>query len=100
MNVEWNVNKYTKDFSFVHQYGVGVMELLDLDNVTSVIDLGCGNGALTEVLYNKGLLVTGIDTSKELLQIARETYPTISFEYGDATNFEVNTSVDAVFHLD
>lgn len=97
MNIEWNADKYTKKFSFVHQYGNGVLELVDFDNVHTMIDLGCGNGALTEVLHNKGLVVVGIDASKELLQKAQESYPDITFEYGDATDFSVKEQVDAVF---
>ena len=97
MNIEWNAEKYTNNFSFVHQYGNDVMELLDFKNIKTIIDLGCGNGALAEILYNKGLSVTGIDASKELLQKARENHPNVLFEYGDATNFTVANQVDAVF---
>lgn len=97
MNIEWNADKYTNNFSFVHQYGNDVMELLDFENINTIIDLGCGNGALTEILHNKGLSVVGIDASKELLQKAKERHSNVLFEYGDATNFKVDNQVDAVF---
>ncbi len=54
MNIIWNAEKYTSDFSFVHQYGNNVVELIDAAAGSSVLDLGCGNGALTKVLYDKG----------------------------------------------
>ncbi len=97
MNIEWNADKYTDNFSFVHRYGNDVMEFLDFERVKTIIDLGCGNGALTEVLHNNGLSVIGIDSSKELLQKAKDNHPDVMFEYGDATNFTVANQVDAVF---
>ena len=97
MNITWNADKYTADFSFVHQYGNGVIDLIDSDKVQTVLDLGCGNGALSKALSDKGFSVTGIDASEELLNIAGKNYPDIQFFKEDATNFELNQPVDAVF---
>ena len=97
MNIKWDANKYTADFSFVHQYGNSVIELIDADKGSSVLDLGCGNGELTKVLQDKGYLVKGLDASKELLDIAKEKYPDIDFTQGDATDFTLSEPVDVVF---
>ena len=97
MNIEWDAEKYTSDFSFVHKYGSGAMELLDFSEIRSVIDLGCGNGALTKALRDRGLSVLGIDASEELLGIAREKYPDIPFIRADAADFRAEKPVDAVF---
>ena len=97
MNIKWDADKYTADFSFVHQYGNGVIELIDADKNSSVLDLGCGNGALTKALQEKGYLVKGLDSSNDLLKIAKEKYPNIEFLHGDATNFTLSESVDVVF---
>ena len=97
MNIKWDADKYTEDFSFVHQYGNSVMELIDADKGSYVLDLGCGNGALTKALQDKGYLVKGLDASKELLGIARKNYPAIEFVQGDATNFALSEPVDVVF---
>ena len=40
MNIKWDADKYTKDFSFVHQYGNGVVELIDCEIGGTLIDLG------------------------------------------------------------
>ena len=37
-----------------------------------VLDLGCGTGTLTELLYQKGYDMIGVDNSSEMLEIARE----------------------------
>ena len=63
MNIFWDAEKYKKDFSFVPQYGEAVMDLLDAAPGSRVIDLGCGNGALTEQLAARGYDVTGVDAS-------------------------------------
>lgn len=50
MNIKWNADKYTQDFSFVHEYGNEVIGLINREEGASVLDLGCGNGALTKKL--------------------------------------------------
>ena len=97
MNIKWDADKYTSNFSFVHQYGNSVMDLIDADKNSTVLDLGCGNGALTKALQEKGYAVKGMDASKELLDIAKNNYPGIEFIEADATNFSLHEPVDAVF---
>lgn len=97
MNIKWDADKYTSDFSFVHQYGNSVMELIDAGKSSTVLDLGCGNGALSKKLQGKGFIVKGIDASGELLDIARKDYPDIEFIQADATSFSLPEPVDVVF---
>ena len=37
-----------------------------------VLDLGCGTGTITELLYEKGYDMIGVDSSEEMLQIAMD----------------------------
>lgn len=97
MNINWDADKYTSDFSFVHQYGNSVIDLIDADKNSTVLDLGCGNGALSKNLYDKGYIIKGIDASKELLDIAGKNYPDIEFILADATSFTLPEPVDVVF---
>ena len=97
MNQNWNSSKYTSDFSFVHNYGNDVLELIDTAGVKDVLDLGCGNGALTNVLAGKGFSVIGMDASEEMLEIARSNYPGIPFIRADAVDFALESPVDVVF---
>ena len=46
-------------------------ELLDSEK-NLVVDLGCGTGTLTELLYEKGYDMIGIDNAEEMLNIAME----------------------------
>jgi SAM-dependent methyltransferase len=51
----------------------------------SVLDLGCGNGRLYELFSGKNIDYTGIDYSKNLIQIAKEKYGN-KFIEGDILN--------------
>ncbi|OYZ17786.1 MAG: hypothetical protein B7Y39_14755 [Bdellovibrio sp. 28-41-41] len=44
-----------------------------------VLDLGCGPGDLSKILVQRGAVVTGIDSNKQLLEIARNNCPEASF---------------------
>lgn len=97
MNIKWNAEKYAKEFSFVPSYGEELISMLDKDTVHSVLDLGCGSGALTEKLAQEGFAVIGIDGSDAQLQLARQSCPDILFLQKDATDFSLESPVDAVF---
>lgn len=60
------------------------------DNYTSsgdrVLDLGCGNGRYYQALEDKEVNYIGIDSSQELINIAKQKYPGVDFQVGDALN--------------
>jgi len=49
----------------------------------NVLDVGCGNGRLLEVLQNKKVNYLGVDNSSKLLELARAKYPAMKFVEGD-----------------
>lgn len=53
------------------------------DKGAKILDVGCGHGRDAAVLSKKGLSVTGIDFSKELLRIAQERVPDATFIFMD-----------------
>lgn len=59
MNIQWDAEGYVKQFQFVHEYGNDVLPLLDLHPGQTVLDLGCGNGALTKTLAEMGVNAVG-----------------------------------------
>lgn len=99
MNIHWEAEKYKENFSFVHQYGEDVLSLLQKPKGERAfaVDLGCGNGALTEKLTEKGYRVMGVDDSEEMLRAARELHPGIDFQKGNAINFELPQKADVIF---
>ena len=97
MNNRWDSNNYTDNFQFVHKYGEGVLELLTAPKGSFVVDLGCGNGALTEKLVEKGYRTLGIDASPQMLEKARELHPKLDFRLDDACAFRLEEKADAIF---
>ena len=71
MNIQWEAGKYTENFDFVHRYGESVLELVEAEAGGLVVDLGCGNGALTQKLADRGYRVLGVDDSAEMVAEAR-----------------------------
>lgn len=96
MNIQWNAKGYTENFSFVHEYGSDLIALIEGQGL-SVLDLGCGNGALTRRLAQAGFQVRGMDASPELLETARRDWPELDFRLGDATDFQLDSPCDVVF---
>jgi len=49
-----------------------------------VLDLGCGNGRLSEIFFGKSIDYTGVDFSKDLINIAKKKYPKEKFLLSNA----------------
>jgi 2-polyprenyl-6-hydroxyphenyl methylase/3-demethylubiquinone-9 3-methyltransferase len=73
-----------------------------------VLDLGCGNGALTHALAEEGFDLTGTDSSETGLAIARQNHPDVDFLQGDVNSslpdvllgqFDSVIAVEVVEHL-
>jgi len=64
---------------------------------TKVLDLCCGHGNVSGGLVNAGALVTGLDFSPVMLEMARSAVPTAKFVEGDAMALDLeDNSFDAV----
>ncbi len=96
MKKEWDEKNYSENFKFVHQYGEKLLDLITVPDGSFVVDLGCGNGALTAKLAEK-YEVLGIDSSPEMLGKAAQDHPDIEFMCDDACGFSLEKRADAVF---
>ena len=67
----WDPQTYAKHARFVSDLGAGVVELLAPARGERILDLGCGDGALTEKLVAVGAQVVGVDASAEQVAAAR-----------------------------
>ena len=61
-----------------------------------VLDLCCGTGQLARMLCDRGLEVTGVDGSEEMVSYARRNAPQASFLVDDARSFDVGQGFDVV----
>ena len=60
----------------------------DISEYQSVIDVGCGTGALCAVLDQRGLAVTGVDPSQNMLRIAEKKQINTGIKFIDASILE------------
>ncbi len=58
-----------------------LQEEIDLSAYKSIIDVGCGTGALCAVLNQMGFLVTGVDAAKRMLKIASKKPENAGIEF-------------------
>ena len=50
-----------------------------------VLDIGCGVGRVTSYLHSRGLNVSGIDLSPEMIAVARRAHPHLRFDVASMT---------------
>ncbi|MGF1630065.1 MAG: class I SAM-dependent methyltransferase [Kiloniellaceae bacterium] len=67
----WDPQRYNRNAGFVAQLGSPLLDLLQPQAGERILDLGCGEGALTEKLAASGAAVVGVDASPEQVEAAR-----------------------------
>jgi SAM-dependent methyltransferase len=93
--MRWDAERYVREASFVPANGMPVIDLLGPQRGERILDLGCGDGALTVVLTEHGADVVGVDASPEMVAAARARG--LRAEVVDATSLAFDGEFDAVF---
>ena len=96
MTQVWDPQTYQKNGAFVHQLAGGVVEWLALQSNERLLDLGCGDGALTAQLASTGARVRGVDSSAQMVAAARSRGISVDEASADALPYSAGT-FDAVF---
>jgi trans-aconitate methyltransferase len=97
----WDPGLYNQSAAFVTAAGNDLVELLAPREGERVLDIGCGTGELTAALAGRGAVVTGVDSSAEMLTVARQRHPALTFAQLDAQALAADDTYagafDAVF---
>ena len=91
----WNTEAYATNGRFVADLASGVVDLLAPQAGEAILDLGCGDGALTEKLAATGAIVTGADSSPSMVAAARQR--NLNIDHHNAANLPYENQFDAVF---
>jgi SAM-dependent methyltransferase len=91
----WSPSDYAANAAFVPALGAPVLALLDPQPGEAILDLGCGDGILTEKIIAAGAQVIGIDASEEMAEAARARG--IEAYAGDGQALDHDRQFDAVF---
>ena len=67
----WDAADYAEVGGFVAELGAAALDLLDPQPGETILDVGCGEGALTEKIAERGARVVGIDNSPEMVAAAQ-----------------------------
>jgi ubiquinone/menaquinone biosynthesis C-methylase UbiE len=91
----WDSDNYAQTARYVSDLGTPVLELLAPQKGERILDLGCGDGALTMKIAERGAHVIGIDASEGMLKGAKERG--LEVHLMDAQNITFDEPFDAVF---
>jgi trans-aconitate methyltransferase len=91
----WNAEQYSKQGRFVADLAGGVFELLAPQPGERILDLGCGDGALTAKIATSGAQVVGVDASASMIDAAKVLGLDVRVANAEALPFEAD--FDAVF---
>ncbi|HVH26743.1 MAG TPA: methyltransferase domain-containing protein [Vicinamibacterales bacterium] len=91
----WSSESYLRHASFVPQLGQALLELLAPQPGERILDVGCGEGTLTQQLATCGAIVVGIDNSPTMVEAARARGVDVRLIDAEALTFE--DEFDAVF---
>jgi trans-aconitate methyltransferase len=91
----WDPDRYARNARFVSDLGAPVVELLAPRSGERILDLGCGDGALTAKLVETGCDVVGVDGSAA--QVAAARARGLDARVMDGEHLTFDAAFDAVF---
>ena len=67
----WTSESYRANAAYVPALGAAVLDLLSPSAGERILDIGCGEGSLTDRIAAAGAIVVGIDVSEQMIAAAR-----------------------------
>ncbi|MCM1129949.1 MAG: methyltransferase domain-containing protein [Alistipes senegalensis] len=82
---------------FMKTFGMPIIELMDPKPGERILDVGCGFGAVCQLLDEKGCRTVGIDISDSVVEAARELG--VDARLANAESMTFNEEFDAVYSV-
>jgi trans-aconitate 2-methyltransferase len=95
----WNPDLYLRFEAYRTRPAADLLSRVDLEEVRSVVDLGCGPGNSTALLAERwpAAAITGVDNSAAMLERARAAYPAMTWIQADLASWRPPGSQDLIF---
>lgn len=96
---DWNPSLYLQYATERSRPAAELLSRVALENVRSVVDLGCGPGNSTALLHQRWptAKTTGVDSSPAMLNEARNALPDCHFIEADISQFQPEHPVDLLY---
>jgi trans-aconitate methyltransferase len=91
----WDPADYARVGGFVAELGQAALDLLDPQPGEHILDVGCGDGTLTQKIVERGASVVGIDNSLDMIGAARAKG--LDARLMDAADLKFGEAFDAAF---
>ncbi len=92
---DWDAAEYARVGGFVAELGAAALDLIDPQPGEHILDIGCGDGALSEKIVQRGAAVVGIDNSISMIGAAKARG--LDARFMDAADLRFSEAFDAVF---
>jgi trans-aconitate methyltransferase len=95
MQQTWDAFLYAGNARFVALLAGSLVEALQPKAGERILDLGCGDGFLTQRIAESGATMVGVDSSPQMIAAAQERGVDARYAGGEALSFD--GEFDAVF---
>jgi len=98
---EYNLGHASESHDYLTRGLKNNMEALALKENAKILDLGCGNGFVTQQVANWGYEVMGVDPHPVAIEAAQKNYKGINFELKDSSDKNLKkASFDFIYALE
>jgi len=96
--MNWSPTQYTKYEDERNRPVQDLLARIPASNVATAVDIGCGPGNSTELLYARfpNAVVSGVDNSANMITAAEKRLPAIQFELADIATWQNKGCFDVI----
>lgn len=97
--MSWDPAQYAKFTDLRLRPALDLLGRIALDVPRTIVDLGCGSGNVTVRIAERWpeAAITGVDSSPEMLAVARERYPQLSWSQADLGVWAARGPVELIY---
>lgn len=96
-NIKWDPIEYEKNCEFINDFGKDLIKLIETKTPSKLLDCGCGSGLISKELKELGYDVTGVDLSKEMLELFKKNNLGMKYIYSNLLFLRVDEKFDIIY---